>query len=360
MTAGAIIHVVQHLQPGGLEVLALELARAQRGASRNVLVASLEGSFPAASSAWPRLAPLADTLRFLGKRPGLDPALVWRLAALFRRERPACVHTHHAGPLLYAGIAARIARVPCLVHTEHDAWHLASPRRRRVVAAALALARPEIVADAPHVADAFAAAMGRPRPRVIPNGVDTDRFCPGNRADARAELGLPPDGPLIGVAARLQHVKGVDRAVRAMARLPEGVTLAVAGEGPLRRELEELAAAVAPGRVRFLGLVDGMERFYRAADVICLPSRDEGLPLSLLEAQSCGVPVAAFAVGGVPAAVDPASGRLVPAGDGAAMAEALAAMTAAPPATSPRGFVILNGSLRAAADSYLAISATEP
>lgn len=356
LTAAPIIHVVQHLRPGGLEVLALELARVQ-AAFRPTFVLSLEGEAQAAIAAWPRLAAQRHQLLFAGKRAGRDAGLPIRLAARFRALRPAAVHTHHIGPLLYAGAAARLAGVPRVLHTEHDAWHLNDRRRRRVARLALALARPLVIADAPHVARAMAQALGGPAPRVVLNGIDTDRFCPGDRRAARAALGLPADDPVIGVAARLERVKGVDVAIAALAALPPGVTLAIAGTGAEAASLREQAARLGlAARVRFLGHVDDMIPFHRAIDLLCLPSRDEGLPLSLLEAQACGTPVVATDVGAVAAAVAP-GGMLVAKEDPRALAAAMATLLAAPPAARPRDFVAERGSLRRAADTYLALAA---
>jgi glycosyltransferase involved in cell wall biosynthesis len=349
-----IIHVVQHLAPGGLEVMALELARAQ-AAARPALVLSLEGEAGAAIAAWPRLAAQRDRLLFMGKRPGLDARLPGRLVALFRRLRPAAVHTHHVGPLLYAGPAARLAGVQRRLHTEHDAWHLADPRRRRVMRAALALAKPVLIADAPDVAQAVHHALGV-LPRVVRNGVDTNRFAPADRGAARDALGLPQGRQVIGIAARLERVKGVDVAIAALPGVPDAI-LAIAGRGSEEAALREKAAALGVAdRVRFLGLVQNMPGFYAACDIACLPSRNEGLPLAALEAQACGVRLVATAVGGVASAADPASARLVPAEDAAALAAALTDALGAP-GPDPRPFVLRTASLDAAARAYLDIAA---
>jgi glycosyltransferase involved in cell wall biosynthesis len=345
-----IIHVVQHLAPGGLEVMALELARAQ-AATRPALVLSLEGSPEEAIAGWPRLAAQREALVFMGKRPGLDPRLPGRLVALFRRLRPAAVHTHHVGPLLYAGAAARIAGVARRIHTEHDAWHLANPRRRRVMRAALALAKPVLVADAPDVARAVHHALGV-LPHVVQNGVDTARFAPGERLAARAALGLATNAKVIGIAARLERVKGVDVAIAALAGVP-GALLAIAGRGAEEAALRAQAAALGVADcVRFLGLVGDMPGFYAACDIACLPSRNEGLPLAALEAQACGLRLVASAVGGVASAADPASARLVPAEDAAALAAALVDALGVP-GPDPRPFVLRTASLEAAARAYL-------
>ena len=346
-----IVQVVQHLAPGGLEVMALELARAQ--ARRHpVLVVSLEGDAASACAAWPRLAQEATPLVFMGKRPGVDLALPVRLARLFRRVGAVGVQTHHIGPLLYAGLAARGLRNLRCVHTEHDAWHLQNAKRRRLARVAMRIARPVLAADAPHVADAVQAALGGARPHVVLTGVDTERFAPGDRAAARDALGLPVDVPVVGIAARLERVKGVDIALRALAALP-GVRLAVAGSGSERANLQALAVELGiAARIRWLGHVDDTATLYQAADVVCLPSRAEGLPLAALEAQACGRRVVASRVGGVPAALDPASGVLVEAENPEALARGLRLALREPERGEPRTFVARTASLDAMDNAY--------
>ena len=355
MRDGPIMHVVQHLRPGGLEVMALELACAQ-APSHPTCVVSLEGTAEDAIAAWPRLNAHREQLIFCQKQPGLDASLPARLVRLFRRMRPACVHTHHIGPLLYAGSAARLSGVRRRIHTEHDAWHLNDNRRRNIARLALAAARPILVADAPHVASAVAAALGRDAPPVILNGVDTDRFQPGDRLSWRRQLGLPAAARIIGVAARLEEVKGVDVAIKALARMRDPAVLAIAGTGSCEAALRALAADMGVAdRVMFLGHIDTMSGFYAAIDTLCLSSRHEGLPLSLLEAQACGIPVVATAVGGVASAVCSASGRLVASEDVSALAEALDATLSAP-AADPRAFAVRTGSLAATTQAYLSLA----
>lgn len=355
VTEGPIIHVVQHLRPGGLEVMALELARAQ-ATGRPTMVLSLEGTETEAHKHWPRLASETVPLLFLDKKPGLDPRLPGRIWRLFRRLRPSCVHTHHIGPLLYAGTAARLAGVRHRIHTEHDAWHLREPDRVRMARLALAIARPVLVADAPHVAEAVAKELGVDIPTVIMNGIDTVRFAPGDGVAARAQFGLPLDQPVIGIAARLEDVKRVDLAIRGFASIGMSEPiLAIAGRGSLEKELRALAVSLGiADRVRFLGHVDAMVEFYRALDLFCLSSRAEGLPLSILEAQACDVPVVATEVGGIPAAVCDVSSRLVPPNDPAALAVAMRESIVQRNG-SPRGFVLRNASLVRMTESYLAL-----
>lgn len=351
-TPRTVVHVVQHLQPGGLEVMALELARVQSEQCSTVIV-SLEGSSQEAIAAWPRLADHQHRLVFLNKKPGLDVGLVGRLVQLFRRLRPDAVHTHHIGPLLYAGTAARIAGVKRRIHTEHDAWHLSDPRRRLVARLAMAAANPLLIADAPPVADAVAKQLNRKRPSVVLNGIDTDIFAP-IAAGAQQEAHVP----VVGIAARLEAVKGVDVAIRAMAQVMRPMRLVIAGSGTQKEALSQLVEELGVGdRVTFLGHIDRMADFYRSIDVMCLPSRSEGLPLSLLEAQACGVRVVASAVGGVPDAVCPETGLLVAPEDPAALARGLEAAVAGQ--GDPRPFVLRIGSLRSAAAAYLSLCAPD-
>ncbi|MFO1036111.1 MAG: glycosyltransferase [Geminicoccaceae bacterium] len=334
-----VVHVVQHLRPGGLETLALDLqAHAPAGSTAHVV--SLDGGAEETLSAWPRLVAYGDRLHFLDKKPGLSPRAVWNLAGLFRRLGATGVVTHHIGPLVYGGLAARLARVPGVVHVEHDAWHLADEAERRLQRRVLRIVRPEIIAVSPTVAGAMSRALPGCRPHVVPNGIDTARFVPGDKDAARLALGLPVGVPLIGCAARLEAVKGHEVLLGALGRMPSRIHLALAGVGSRDAELKALAASLdIAARVHFLGRVDDMPAFYRAVDLFCLSSHDEGFPLSPLEAQACDVPAVVTDVGGCREAVCPATGRVVPAGDPAALALALGLLIERRPPEEPSRFV---------------------
>lgn len=135
---------------------------------------------------------------------------------------------------------------------------------------------------------------------------------------------LPGGGVL--VAGRLSSEKGVDVAIRAIATI-EGAVIDIAGTGPEEESLRRLAGAVAPGRVRFHGLLDkdAVQRLMLATAVVVVPSRwYENQPMVVLEALSRGVPVVGSALGGMPELIDPGStGDLVPADDPGALAAAL-------------------------------------
>ncbi len=155
------------------------------------------------------------------------------------------------------------------------------------------------------------------RLRVLRHPVDVDRIA----------VKAAPGGGVV-FAGRLAPEKGVDTLIEAAALLPDGLRVDVAGDGPARAALEDLARRVAPGRVRFHGRLpkDALYDLIRASAVAAVPSRwYENQPLAVLEAFGCGVPVVGTDLGGLPELIEPGvDGRVVPADDPAALAAALA------------------------------------
>ena len=185
---------------------------------------------------------------------------------------------------------------------------------------------------------------------VVHPGVDLAAFTPGDRQAARAALGLAPDLPVVAFVGRIQPLKAPDVLLRAAARLP-GVHVLIAGgpsgSGLIPRPgagglttadgLVHLAAELGiTDRVTFLPPQsrDELVRVYRAADVVAVPSYSESFGLVAVEAQACGTPVVAAAVGGLPVAVrDGVSGALVDGHDIDDWAEAIGDVFARGPAT---------------------------
>ena len=151
------------------------------------------------------------------------------------------------------------------------------------------------------------------RVAVVGCGTDPDRYCPGDRGPARRRLNLP-GGRILFTLCRLTPHKGIDTAIRAVARLGEMQDLfyLVGGTGPDRERLATLAAGLGVGeRVRFLGKVEEEELadYYRACDLFAMLSRRdgadvEGLGIAFLDAAACGRPVLGTRSGGIPDAVE--------------------------------------------------------
>ena len=169
------------------------------------------------------------------------------------------------------------------------------------------------------------------RIRVIYNGVDTDKYhpaSPGERAVARASLGVPEGAFVIMAVGSLKPLKGIDVLLRATAPLLRGhdnARLVLVGDGVDRPALESLASELGiRAQVVFAGVRGDVDVALRAADVLALSSHTEALPTVIIEAMATGLPVVATRVGGVPELVEPdRSALLVPAADAAVLGAAL-------------------------------------
>ncbi len=240
-------------------------------------------------------------------RPYQLLAGAWRLARLMERRQVALVHALLYRANVVAAAACRLTtRRPlriwgqhCQIATSESWWAATAARWTRPGA-------DRIVAVAGAVRDSLAAAERIPRERiaVIANGVDAERFRPGDGGALRARLGIEPQAVVIGAVGRLAPEKGLPFLLDAVALgrargLP--LALVLVGEGPDRAALERQAErlGLAP-HVRFLGFQRHLETIYPAFDVLAMPSLEEASPMALLEAMACGCAVAASAVGGVP------------------------------------------------------------
>jgi glycosyltransferase involved in cell wall biosynthesis len=141
---------------------------------------------------------------------------------------------------------------------------------------------------------------------LIPNGVDLNDFKPGGaRMGAlRQRLGIGPEAELVGFVGRLSPEKGPDVFIRAAVALKQALPNArfvLIGEGPMRGELQSLIERFELGDVAYLcGLMPHMQSVFAELDLVVSSSRSEALPLALMEAMACGLPVVATQVGGVP------------------------------------------------------------
>lgn len=151
------------------------------------------------------------------------------------------------------------------------------------------------------VAEQVSIGLGIPRSRlkVIPNGIREEGFSvQGSGFKGRRELGIPEGARVIGSVGRLAQVKGYDRLLNAFGKMSRELTLLLVGNGPQRGVLEQQARDLAiADRVIFAGYQADPWPYYAAMELFVLPSRSEGLSVSLLEAMSAGIPVAVTDVG---------------------------------------------------------------
>ncbi len=354
-----IVHVVQHLKPGGIESFALEFQRAAQPFF-DVHIISLEHHY--VKGYWNNIDGFKDFIHVLNKKPGWQANIFTQLKAFFEEVNPIYVHTHHIGPLVYGGVAARLANVKNLIHTEHDAWHLANVKARFLQKVIMRLVRPIYVADANFVANQINILMPSQapalRPIVITNGVDTEKFKPSTMSKEELLKGaqLPTGLKFIGCAARLESVKSHHVLINALSQLPDDIGLLLAGTGSLQEQLTQLVIELnLQSRVFFLGHIEDMTQFYPLLDVFCLSSSDEGLPLSPLEAQSCGVPAVLTDVGGCKEAVCTKTGQVVQPNNPGLLAQALTQVLEQDKTHSPRVFIENQRSINTMIKQYVSL-----
>ena len=350
-----ILQVVQHLRPGGIETMALELMK-QLSSEHDMHIVSLEGEMKQALKAWPRLKQYESQLHFLNKSTGVQITTFRKLFSLIKRLKVNVIHTHHIGPLFYGGQTGKICQLKTHIHTEHDAWHLLDQKHQSLQGQLLQIVKPVLVADCHQVAAQLIHHFPNQHPRVILNGIDIDNFVPPlgrQKQIQRKKLGLPEQGFLIGCAARFEEVKNHAMLLRCISCIQADLSLVLAGDGCLRQSLVDMCQELGIGdRVYFLGMLDDVLPFYQSIDLFCLASNHEGLPLSPLEAQACAVPTILTDVGGCKNIICPLTGQLIEANNPVMLQRAILKQLTVKPRASPRPFALNVGNLSNTAKAY--------
>ncbi len=283
---------------GGEELVAQRLATLQARAHDVTVYTSDVGAADAPRREQAgRLRVIRDRALRVGSTP-VVPRLVTRL--LRHRPRPDVVHVHGglaAWPEMVQ-LATSARRVPYVVHVHlmvrpsSRAGRVLLPLYQRTLYGRFLRRAALVICLTEAMRRSVTETFGVPAHRVavVPNGVDGDRFRPGDFA-ARAERELLFVG-------RLTEQKNVLAAVQAMAYLPPDVHLRVVGDGPQRAAVRRLVDDLGLANVTVEGRLDpaGLAEAYRRATVVLLPSTHEGLPLVLLEALSTGAPVVCTAL----------------------------------------------------------------
>lgn len=327
---------------GGTEMNAVRTAERLDPARFELLVVALDGDGPlraryAAAGIPVESFPIGRLVGLRTLRQGL------RLRRFLASQHVDVVHCHDMYSNAFVAPWARAAGAALVTSRR---W---GPFERRSHAAANHLAyrlSDCVLANSPGVA-ALVRAEGIPAERVsvVPNFVDAAAFDPpaaGERAAARASLGVPAGAVVVGVVANLTPIKDHATFVRAVARLaprrPELHAMLVGG-GPLRAPLEALAGQLGVSdRVHFAGARPHLPNLHHLFDLSALTSTSEGFPNSVVEAMAAGRAVVATRVGGVADAVaEGETGLLVAPGDDGALADALDALIADAPRREAMG-----------------------
>jgi glycosyltransferase involved in cell wall biosynthesis len=253
-------------------------------------------------------------------RRKIDLLALLRLYRHIRRVCPAILHTSLFHANLPGRILGRLAGVPVIICSERT-MAMEGEWRYRFNRWTIGLVDCVIAVSA-NVRDFCVSHIGLPPEKlgVIYNGVQVPETSASPR-EARAKLGLPLDGQVIGTVSRLYLVKGIDFLIRALAQMDDAA-LAIVGDGPERAALETLADTLGvAGRIHWTGHRRDVPTLLPAFDLYVQPSLHEGMSNTILEAMAAGLPVVATAVGGTPEVVDDGvTGLLVPPRDPDALA----------------------------------------
>jgi sugar transferase (PEP-CTERM/EpsH1 system associated) len=305
-----IAHVVFDLERGGLQNGLANLVERLSPERFRHSVFALASLGPAAE----RLAAVPGTrVRALGRRGGRDLGVAFRLARALREDRPAIVRTYNWATWVEGFMAARLARVPVHIHSEHQQPFGETPRERRRrdrVRRFLARRADAVVALSSEIAARFERDLGADpaRVEVIVNGVDFPRIEEAvRRADRAARLGalgVPAGALVIGAVGRCVVEKDFGSLVAALPRIlaaAPAAHLVIAGDGPLREGLARRAAALGvEGRVHLAGARPDVPELLGCFDIFALPSLSEGISNTILEAMVAGLPIVTTPVGGTP------------------------------------------------------------
>lgn len=301
-----VAHLIHCLGPGGAENVLVELAGVAQAAGLDLVFVGLSPTHDNVHARMLRAigAPVVEL--GLGR---WDLRAVPRTVDVLREHRIDVVHTHlkHAD---LVGLAAGARLGLPVVSTLHVIEAVPDGRvhafkrsaglvaRRRFAARTIALSRSQ--------REWYTALSGDDRGLVVlPNGVaDPAPTSPADRARLRASLGVPADGLLAVSASLMRPEKGHELLLDAVTLVPPTVplTVALAGDGPLRVGLEARVAAdeLLRDRVRFLGYRDDVPALLAAADLALHTSLADALPTTLIQALSVGTPAVATEVGGIP------------------------------------------------------------
>jgi glycosyltransferase involved in cell wall biosynthesis len=238
------------------------------------------------------------------KESGVDYFSFVKAAEVFKRENVEIIHTHNTQPLIDGTLGALLSGVKTIVHTDHARNF---PDKKRYMFAEWCMSH--LVYKMVGVSDHTVANLRKyeriPHKKLttIPNGIDGGKYQVSiDKNRKRKELGIPHDGPIIGLGVRIAEQKGITYLLHAMPailkRFPD-LSLVIAGDGNLVEALKQEARELnIDSHVFFVGPRLDMPELLKLFHLYVLPSLWEGLPMVLLEAMAAGCPIVATHVGG--------------------------------------------------------------
>ncbi|NOZ64382.1 MAG: glycosyltransferase [Caldiserica bacterium] len=295
-----ILHLVSTLDIGGVQKQIVEVVKRLEGES----FANYVGSF--SSGRVEEFLRKANIPVMLFRRDfRFDPFLPLRIAAYLKKEKIDILHTYLFTANTWGRLGGIIARTPVLVASERNAipwknfFHI-------LLDSVLSFPTSRIIACSYAVKDLNQKKgfIKGEKIKVIYNGIDTEKFIPGDKKKMRQKLNLPQQAFIVGSVGRLHWCKGFSYLLRAVSLLQNAypnLYLMIVGEGEEHNNLEKLATRLnLRKRIIFTGEVEETLPFIQSWDVGVFPSLYEGFGISIAEAMACGIPVIASRTGGIP------------------------------------------------------------
>jgi glycosyltransferase involved in cell wall biosynthesis len=327
-----VCHVVHTLTAGGAQDLLVELAATAGSAGLHMHVLSLT-PLPDGSRVVAGLGEHGAGITSLGLSSATDPRGPWRATRALRLLTPHVVHSHGKHADTVAAVAARRLGLPLVstLHLIEDDRSAAEWVKTSLGGAARGWAASSVITVSEAQGQWYVERFrhGKKSARTLHNGVRAPAAVPPSaRAHVRAEFGVSEGGVLAVTLGLLRPDRGHQYLLDAVAHMSSDLTLVVAGDGPLRAELEARARQNGGARVVFAGYREDVDVLLAASDIVIHPSLSDALPTALIRALASGRPIVATNVGGIPEIVTPDVGVLVRPADVDALAAAVVQLLA--------------------------------
>jgi len=314
-----IMQIIPYFCFGGAETMCENLTYALIAQDHEVTVVSL---LPERTPISSRMEEAGVRMVYLDKKLGLDVSMIPKLAKVMKQFRPDVVHTH-LNVLKYAVPAAKLAGIRNCVHTVHNVAQEEAEGRVVQTISRIYFRNGWVtpVALSPKVQDSLVDFYGLDRKAipVICNGIDLSRCIPKENYAADTVRLIH-----VGRFNEQKNHKGLLEAFRLLLQEHPRCTLDLLGDGELRQPMETYSKELGiREKVRFLGSRSDVYSYLQEADIFLMPSKFEGMPMTIIEAMGTGLPVVASPVGGIPDMLTHGESGLLASGEPEVFAQAV-------------------------------------
>lgn len=291
-----VLQVIPSFHMAGAEIMCENLCYALKNCGCDVVAVSFYSEHTAITN---RMERAGIQIVYLNKKIGLDISIYQKLFKLVKKEKPEVVHTH-IGAARYAMPVALLCGIPCKIHTVHNVAQQEQEKAGKIINGFFFKHCKVIpVALSEEVKKTVEEVYGLPSQKipVVFNGIDL------SKCQVKTDYKKKKVFKILHIG-RFMDVKNHELILKSFAQFVKqypDARLELIGDGELRRKMEQLATELCIDKeVQFAGLQSNVYPWLNDADVFILPSKFEGLPMTLIEAMGTGLPIIASAVGGVP------------------------------------------------------------